>query len=138
MLSGGSRKGPGNLQYFSTEKPRQRGCARNEKEGFLGWGNSGVLRIEAYLLLVMTTEFYGSRDLASTTSSISPLIDHPLYLRGGLISHSSSIKFLRETYYFIPKFAKYCRSSKNATESHLNPNVITLTGETNNCGSEQL
>lgn len=79
MLSRGFHKGPGNLQYFSTEKPEQRGCARNEKEGFLGRTNSGVPRIGAYLFLIMTTEFHGSRDLAATMSSISWLIDDPLY-----------------------------------------------------------
>ena len=70
-LSRGSPKGPGNLQYFSTEKPRQRGCGRNEKERFLGRNNSGEPRIEAYLFLIMTTEFHENCNLAVIMSLIS-------------------------------------------------------------------
>jgi len=65
--------------FFNGEK---RGYSRNEKEGFRGRGNSGVPRVEAYLLLVMTTERLcgeAARPRDVTASSISPLIDHLLY-----------------------------------------------------------
>lgn len=75
MLSGGFRKGSGNLQYFSTEKRGQQGCSQNEKEGFQGRSNSrGCLsRTEAFSRRndndgALWRPVY---DLAVTTSSIS-------------------------------------------------------------------
>lgn len=80
------RKGPEICNIFQRRRTPATRVAPGMKKRDFGRGLTagGAARPGIFTPPVMTAEHRGSRDLAAVTFSISPLIDHPFHLRGGL------------------------------------------------------